>query len=80
MQGLLNLDDAAGYLAIAPKMLRNWASQRRLPVVKLGGANGPLRFRVADLDAFILKGVRPALRSSLDAPVAERPRSPAWRP
>ena len=68
MPGLLTLDDAAAYLAIAPKTLRNWASQRRLPVVKLSGEKGPIRFRVADLDAFILKSVRPAIKLTIPGP------------
>jgi excisionase family DNA binding protein len=79
MPGLLTLDDAAAYLAIAPKTLRNWASQRRLPVVKLSGNKGPIRFRVADLDAFINKSVRPAVKDFLDCPVADRLQRSAWR-
>lgn len=78
-RGLLTLNDAAAYLAIAPKTLRNWASQRRLHVVKLGGVKGPLRFRVADLDAFILKCVRAPLRNSVDDAVTEGLRSSGWR-
>lgn len=62
MPGILPLREAADYLAIAPKTLRNWASQRRLPVVKLSGEKGRLHFRVSDLDALINRSVRPAIR------------------
>lgn len=79
MPALLDLDDAAAYLAIAPKTLRNWASLRRLPVVKMSGEKGPLRFRVSDLDAFISRSVRPAIADSLDPTVAHRLQRRAWK-
>lgn len=43
---LLALDDAASRLAIAPRTLREWASQGRLPFARFGRS---LRFREEDL-------------------------------
>lgn len=61
---LLDVNEAAVMLGIAPATLRNWAYQRRLPKVKLGGSRGPLRFRVSDLQRFI--------RASVQAPLGAR--------
>jgi excisionase family DNA binding protein len=47
---LLNVQDAARYLAISPSTLYGWAWQRRIPFVKVGRA---LRFDLADLREFI---------------------------
>ncbi len=61
---LLDVHEAAAMLGIAPATLRNWAYQRRLPKVKLGGSRGPLRFRVSDLQRYI--------RASVQAPLGAR--------
>jgi hypothetical protein len=55
---LLNVNEAAAMLCIAPTTLRNWAYQRRIAKVKLGGPHGALRFRVSDLQRFIRAGVQ----------------------
>jgi excisionase family DNA binding protein len=59
---LLNVDEAAALLGVAPKTLYRWSYEQRLPVVKLFGPRGALRFRESDLRALIARSVRPALR------------------
>lgn len=61
---LLDINEAAAMLSIAPATLRNWAYQRRIARVKLGGPRGALRFRVSDLQRFI--------RASVQAPIGTR--------
>jgi hypothetical protein len=61
---LLDVNEAAAMLCIAPATLRNWAYQRRIAKVKLGGPRGALRFRVSDLQRFI--------RASVQAPIGAR--------
>ena len=63
---LLNVNDAAAMLAVKPSTLYQWAYQRRIPVVKLFGPRGALRFREGDIRALITKSVRPALRPTAD--------------
>lgn len=65
---LLDVNEAAAMLSIAPATLRNWAYQRRIPKVKLGGSRGPLRFRVSDLQRYI----RASVQRPLGARVASR--------
>jgi len=67
---LLDVHQAAALLGLKPATLYQWAYQRRLPVVKLFGPRGALRFRRSDLQALIDRSVRPALRSgpALDDP------------
>jgi hypothetical protein len=62
-EGLLDVHTAAAILAVKPATLYQWAYQRRIPVVKLFGARGALRFRVSDLNAPIERSLRPALRT-----------------
>ena len=52
-QGLLTVKDAAAYLNISPATLNTWRSTKRqvLPYVKVGGKH--VRYRLADLDAYI---------------------------
>ena len=47
---LFSVDEAATYLSVAPKTVRNWAGAGRLPRVKLGRS---LRFLQEDLDRFV---------------------------
>jgi len=47
---LVNVQDAAKYLAVSVSTLYGWVYQRRIPFVKVGRA---LRFDSADLDQFI---------------------------
>ena len=58
---LLDVNEAADMLALKPATLYQWAYQRRIPVVKLFGPRGALRFREGDIRALITKSVRPAL-------------------
>jgi excisionase family DNA binding protein len=60
---LLNVKEAAAMLSLKPATLYQWAYERRLPVVKLSGPRGPLRFRLSDIQKLIARSVRPALRS-----------------
>lgn len=62
LDALLRVREAAQLLGIKPATLYQWAYQRRLPVVKLFGSRGALRFRRNDLEALIGRSLRPALR------------------
>lgn len=59
---LLDVHEAAVMLGVKPGTLYQWAYQRRLPVVKLFGPRGALRFRQSDVAALIARSVRPAIR------------------
>jgi excisionase family DNA binding protein len=59
---LLDVHEAAALLAVKPTTLYQWAYQRRIPVVKLFGPRGALRFRRSDIDALVAQSLRPALR------------------
>jgi excisionase family DNA binding protein len=63
---LLDVDEAGALLGVRPKTLYQWAYQRRIPVVKLFGPRGALRFRLSDIEALIARFVRPALHEGLD--------------
>jgi hypothetical protein len=54
-------------LALKPATLYQWAYQRRIPVVKLYGPRGALRFRLSDIQGLIARSVRPALQSDVDS-------------
>ena len=56
-QALLDTKQAAAYLGISPATLHTWRSTKRnvLPYVKLGGKH--VRYRIADLDAYIAANV-----------------------
>jgi excisionase family DNA binding protein len=59
---LLRVDEAAQLLSVRPATMYQWAYQRRIPVVKLFGPRGALRFRESDLRALIARSVRPVRR------------------
>jgi excisionase family DNA binding protein len=61
---LLDVREAAAMLAVKPATLYQWAYQRRIPVVKLFGPRGALRFRESDIRALIGNSLRPALRTN----------------
>jgi excisionase family DNA binding protein len=63
---LLDVREAAAMLAVKPATLYQWAYQRRIPVVKLLGPRGALRFRESDIHALIRSSLRPALRAKTD--------------
>ena len=50
-------------LAVKPATLYKWAHERRLPVVKLFGPRGALRFRLSDLQRLIATSLRQAMRA-----------------
>lgn len=54
---LLNVEEAAQYLRLSVKTLRNWCYRGQVPYVKLGGS---VRFRLADLEAWIESSMQPA--------------------
>lgn len=56
---LLTPREAADLLAVSPGTVRNWAYQRKLPVVKIGST---LRFRRAALERLIQQSERRAIR------------------
>ena len=58
---LLDVNEAAAVLGVKPASLYQWAYQRRIPVVKLFGPRGALRFREGDIRSPIARSVRPAL-------------------
>ena len=65
---LLDVNAAAELLSVAPKTVRKWVYERRLPVVKLRGT--AVRLRLSDLEKIIRADTVPALR-----PLAERQRA-----
>lgn len=56
---LLTVPEAAEILRLKRSTLYTWASERRIPTVKLGGA---LRIRRSTIDELIAANERPALR------------------
>lgn len=56
---LLNVTEAAAMLGLKPSTLYQWAYERRIACVKLGGA---LRFRLSAIEKLIAKSEVPALR------------------
>ncbi len=70
---LLDVHEAAALLAVKPATLYQWTYQRRLPVVKLFGPRGALRFRRGDLEALIARSLRPALRERRDPGHIDKP-------
>jgi excisionase family DNA binding protein len=58
---LLRPTEVAEMLAVKLTTVYQWAYERRLKSIKLGGS---LRFRQSDIEAFIKSGERPALRAS----------------
>lgn len=59
---LLDVHEAADLLGLQPATLYQWAYKRRIPVVKLFGRRGALRFRLSDVERLIKDSVRPARR------------------
>lgn len=60
---LLNVHEAAAMLSVKVSTLYGWSYRHRIPVVKLFGARGALRFRLSDIEALIARSVRPPLRA-----------------
>ena len=59
---LLDVREAAALLGLRSATLYQWAYKRRIPVVKLFGPHGALRFRLSDVQKLIQDSVRPAVR------------------
>ncbi len=59
---LLDVTEAARLLGLKPATLYQWAYKRRIPIVKLFGKRGALRFRLKDVLDLINDSVRPADR------------------
>ena len=55
LQPLLTYNEAADILAVKPQTLRQWASTKRIPYVKIGSA---VRFRPDQLEEFIRSSSR----------------------
>src|SRR5215469_9219348 len=66
---LLDVNEAAAILAVKPATLYQWAYQCRIPVVKLFGPRGALRFRESEIRALIGGSLPPELDAwlALDA-------------
>jgi len=60
---LLNVHEAAAMLGLKPSTMYQWAYERRIPIVKLFGPRGALRFRLSDIEALIARSVRLPLRA-----------------
>lgn len=60
---LLNVTEAAAMLGLKPSTLYQWAYERRIAHVKMGGA---LRFRLSALEKLISKSEVPALKAHTD--------------
>ena len=56
---LLTAPEAAYLLGVRTTTIYAWASERKLPYVKIGGA---LRFKLRDIEKLIKEGYHPALR------------------
>ena len=52
---LLNYEQAAKVLNLAPQTLRQWVSGERIPFIKLGRS---VRFSQAQINDIIMKGVK----------------------
>ncbi len=60
---LLNVTEAAAMLGLKPSTLYQWAYERRIAHVKIGGA---LRFRLSALEKLIAKSEVPPLKAHTD--------------
>ncbi len=49
---LVNVNEAARFLAVSPSTLYGWVWQRRIPFIKVGRA---VRFQMADLRRFVIE-------------------------
>jgi excisionase family DNA binding protein len=61
---LLDVREAATLLGLKPATLYQWAYKRRIPIVKLFGPRGALRFRLHDVQKLIQDSLRPAVLPS----------------
>ena len=61
-QGLLKVAQAAAFLGMCESTVRTWAHEGRLPYIKFGGRKGPIRFRIEDLEKFIVDNLVPTHR------------------
>lgn len=59
MEKLLNSNELAEYLGVAPQTIRIWVSQKRIPFLKLGSA---VRFSSDQIEEILRKGKREAVR------------------
>jgi excisionase family DNA binding protein len=59
MDRLLTANEVCEILGIKMNTLRKWTSIGRLPVIRLSGKGGPVRWREKDLQSFIEKGFVP---------------------
>lgn len=57
LEPLLSVAEVAEVLDVSPNILRQWLSQRRLPIVKVGRLT---KLRPADVEGFIARNRREA--------------------
>lgn len=56
MRKLLTYKEAAEYLQVSEKTLRNWVCQRKIGIIKFGNTrSAKVRFRQEDIEKFIQK-------------------------
>jgi excisionase family DNA binding protein len=75
---LLDAREAAARLGLKPSTLYQWAYKRRIPVVKLFGPRGALRFRLSDVEQLIQDSLRPG--TPRPTPASSEPEGGAERP
>ena len=71
---LLKPADVARRLGVSRSWLYEAAKQGRVPCVRLGGADGPLRFRERELEEWLQQG-----RSAADLPLRWGDSAGSWQ-
>jgi len=59
MERLINCEELAEYLSVAPQTIRIWVSQKRIPFLKIGAA---VRFSPEQIEEILQKGKQEAIR------------------
>lgn len=59
MERLINCNELAEYLSVAPQTVRIWVSQKRIPFLKIGAA---VRFSQDQIDEILENSKREALK------------------
>ena len=59
MERLLNSNELAEYLGVAPQTIRIWVSQKKIPFLKIGSS---VRFSNNEIEEILLASKRKALK------------------
>ena len=54
------VEDVAKHFGVQPRTVRRWVKETDIPHRKVGGPKGPLRFNLAEVDAWSRRGEAPA--------------------